>query len=122
MLMASSMGTQKARDLKSGSGSFDIDEFVRKLVRFMGGAALADMPVEEEGEDELTDEPMDWEKIGRKALAKSNRVPVTSFMCVTSNKCRSSLVLILPFQVRTTICRAEEEGSCKTCQIREEQR
>ena len=33
LLMASTMGAQKARTMKSGSGLFDIDDFVAKLVK-----------------------------------------------------------------------------------------
>ncbi|KAF8893982.1 Nse4 C-terminal-domain-containing protein [Infundibulicybe gibba] len=66
LLVASSMGAQKARAMKSGSGAFDIDEFVSKLSTFMGGHKTGDF--------------LDWEKIGRKALAKSRRVPVMGFM------------------------------------------
>jgi hypothetical protein len=75
------MGAQKARTMKSGSGTFDVDEFVSKLITFMGGRRtlegqdLDDSDVEQDGEA-----PLDWEKAGRKALAKSRRVPVLSFM------------------------------------------
>lgn len=82
LLMASSIGAQKARAMKSGSGSFDVDDFVSKLVSFMGGhkqleESSADSDV---GEVEDTDTPLDWDRIGRKALAKSRRVPVMGFM------------------------------------------
>lgn len=81
--MASSMGAQKARAMKSGSGVFDIDEFISKLVTFMGGRKpLVDdhSANESDMEGEGDDAPIDWEKIGRKALAKSRRVPVMGFM------------------------------------------
>lgn len=83
LLMASSMGAQKARAMKSGSGAFDVDEFISKLVIFMGGrkSLVEDHSAHgsdaEEGDGEAA---MDWEKIGRKALAKSRRVPVMGFM------------------------------------------
>lgn len=81
--MASSMGAQKARAMKSGSGAFDLDEFVSKLVTFMGGRkSLGDhaedgSDVEDAGDG---DNPLNWEKLGRKALAKSRRVPAMGFM------------------------------------------
>lgn len=83
--MASSMGAQKARAMKSGSGAFDLEEFVSKLVTFMGGRkSLEDHPADgsdmEDGDD--GDAPLNWEKIGRKALAKSRRVPAMGFMLV----------------------------------------
>lgn len=83
LLMASNMGAQKARAMKSGSGAFDVDEFVSKLITFMGGRK----PLEEslpqdsdDGEDGDGEAPLDWDRIGRKALAKSRRVPVMGFM------------------------------------------
>jgi hypothetical protein len=69
--------------MKSGSGAFDIDEFVSRLVTFMGGRrSLGDHSANEsDAENEGGQEGvMDWEKIGRKALAKSRRVPAMGFM------------------------------------------
>lgn len=73
----------KARAMKSGQGAFDIDDFVSKLITYMGGnktmdERLPDADDIEDGDD--GDSPLDWDKIGRKALAKSRRVPVTDFM------------------------------------------
>ncbi|KAJ6500013.1 Nse4 C-terminal-domain-containing protein [Mycena vitilis] len=80
LLMASNMGAQKARAMKSGSGSFDIDDFVAKLVTFMGGAGQLDVD-DFDGEDaEGNGAPLQWDRIGRKALAKSRRVPAMGFM------------------------------------------
>jgi hypothetical protein len=80
--MASSMGAQKARAMKSGSGAFDVDEFISKLITFMGGRKALVEDQSENGSDaeEDSEAAMDWEKIGRKALAKSRRVPVMGFM------------------------------------------
>jgi hypothetical protein len=86
LLMASNVGAAKARAMKSGPAAFDVDDFVSKLVAFMGGRA----PLQEDaregsdfgGADVDDDTPLDWEKIGRKALAKSRRVPVIDFMLV----------------------------------------
>jgi hypothetical protein len=81
--MASTVGAQKARAMKSGGGTFDVDDFLSKLITFMGGRK----PVEDqmpEGSDiddvDDGDAPLDWERIGRKALSKSRRVPVMDFM------------------------------------------
>lgn len=102
------MHAAKARAMKAGAGAFDVDDFVSKLITFMGGrrgggagpkdreqhpaaaaAAIAaqgeqeDAYEDDEDEDEdEDDEPLNWERIGRKALAKSRRVPVMDFMCV----------------------------------------
>lgn len=92
------MHAAKARAMKAGAGAFDIDDFVSKLITFMGGRRAGgaggpkDRPAQDEEasvdvdeddeEDEEDDEPLNWERIGRKALAKSRRVPVMDFMCV----------------------------------------
>ncbi|KIM40209.1 hypothetical protein M413DRAFT_446375 [Hebeloma cylindrosporum] len=83
LLMASNMGAQKARAMKSGSGAFDVDDFVSKLLQFMGGQksledALPDDSDAEDLEDNLS--PLNWERIGRKAMAKSRRAPALNFM------------------------------------------
>ena len=94
------MHAAKARAMKAGTGAFDIDDFVSKLITFMGGrrgggAGPKDHPSrgeddnygeeddddDDEGDD---DQPLDWEKIGRKALAKSRRVPLMDFMCMVA--------------------------------------
>ena len=92
------MHAAKARAMKAGAGAFDVDDFVSKLITFMGGrrgeagqpkdraSGGTDEEEEEEEEDyDGDDQPLDWEKIGRKALAKSRRVPVMDFMCVASH-------------------------------------
>lgn len=93
------MHAAKARAMKAGAGAFDVDDFVSKLITFMGGrrgggpgpkdrnhpaaqGEEADAYEDDEDEDEEDDEPLNWERIGRKALAKSRRVPVMDFMCV----------------------------------------
>ena len=68
------MGAAKARAMKAGGGAFDVDDFVAKLLSYMGGGAGA-----VDGSQDAA--PLDWEKIGRKAMAKSRRVPAMDFMC-----------------------------------------
>ncbi|KAF9012435.1 Nse4 C-terminal-domain-containing protein [Cyathus striatus] len=83
LLMASNMGAQKARAMKSGSGVFDIDDFVSKLITYMGGRKPVEDAAPENSDEEDAadgDATLDWDRIGRKALAKSRRVPVTGFM------------------------------------------
>jgi hypothetical protein len=97
LLTASNMHAAKARAMKAGAGAFDIDDFVSKLITFMGGRRAggaggpkdrpvqdeeASVDVDDEEDDDEDDEPLNWERIGRKALAKSRRVPVMDFMCV----------------------------------------
>lgn len=81
----SAISAQKARAMKLGSAAFDIDDFVARLVTFMGGCQhLEDAWDADDGDAHERDEeaPLDWERIARKVLAKSRRVPVTGFMCV----------------------------------------
>lgn len=76
----SSISAQMARAMKLGSGAFDMDDFVNKLISFMGGRQRLEEN-EDGSEIEVEEETtLDWDKIGRKALAKSRRVPVTHFM------------------------------------------
>ncbi|TEB38361.1 hypothetical protein FA13DRAFT_1726028 [Coprinellus micaceus] len=82
LLLASNVGAAKAQAMKSGTGTFDVDDFVAKLVSYMGGKKnLNEEDIEKhmDGED-MTDVALDWAKIGRKALAKSRRVPAMGFM------------------------------------------
>jgi hypothetical protein len=83
--MASDMGAQKARAMKSGSGAFDVDDFVSKLLQFIGGQKTLEdsLPQDSDGEDlEENLSPLNWERIGRKVMAKSHRAPALNFMYV----------------------------------------
>ncbi|KAL0578765.1 hypothetical protein V5O48_003263, partial [Marasmius crinis-equi] len=80
LLRLATTAHQNARNLKSGSGAFDIDDYVSRLITFMGGRKI-DKRNHNFDDDESEDEsPLEWEKIGRKVLAKSRRVPVVGFM------------------------------------------
>ncbi len=74
----------KARAMKSGSGAFDVDDFVARLITYMGGrkplTPVGDNEEEDTSEYDAGGAPLDWERIGRRALAKSKRVPVMDFM------------------------------------------
>ncbi|KAJ3724630.1 Nse4 C-terminal-domain-containing protein [Lentinula raphanica] len=81
LLQLTASHAQMARTLKSGSGAFDMDEYLSKLVTFMGGHKLDNHdPDDPDAEDALLDAPLEWDLIGRRALAKSRRVPVVGFM------------------------------------------
>lgn len=80
--MASNMSAMKARAMKSGAGAFDTEEFVSKLLVFMGGRKNLEI-LDDEDEYEATPgkgAPLKWSKVGIKALAKSRRVPAMDFM------------------------------------------
>lgn len=84
LLIASTMGAQKARAMKSGGSAFDVDDFVSKLITFMGGRKTLEEHLPDDSDIENDEDgaaPLDWDKIGRKALGKSRRVPVMDFMC-----------------------------------------
>ncbi|KAG6378254.1 Nse4 C-terminal-domain-containing protein [Boletus reticuloceps] len=107
----SSIGAQKARAMKLGSAAFDMDDFVSKLITFMGGKHRFE---DEEGEEmEVVEEgTLDWDKIGRMALAKSRRVPVTGFMYPPSVVPRW-FGLLIDFQVRPSSIEQKKRGPIK---------
>lgn len=71
-----------------------MDDFVSKLISYMGGRQRFED--EEENEMEVEEEgTLDWDKIGRKALAKSRRVPVTGFMYRFPPFCLPTLLIDL---------------------------
>lgn len=79
LVMASNLSALKARSMKTTAGAFDVEDFIEKLISFMGGNQATGEPAEEGVEMDDT-APLKWDKIGRKALAKSRRVPVMDFM------------------------------------------
>ena len=87
LLHISNFGAARARAMKSGSGAFDVDDFVARLITYMGGrkplSPVGDEEEEDTSEYDAGGAPLDWERIGRRALAKSKRVPVMDFMCVS---------------------------------------
>lgn len=87
LLRVATMGAQKARAMKSSAGAFDTDDFVSKLITFMGGRRQLLQRDDDDDDAEVEvdegDETLDWDRIGRKAMAKSLRVPIMDFMCVS---------------------------------------
>ncbi|TFL04824.1 Nse4 C-terminal-domain-containing protein [Pterulicium gracile] len=81
LLHASAISSEKARSMKSSSGAFDVDDFISRLINFMGGNKSMDSELPDESDaSEDGGMPLDWERLGRKALAKSRRVPTMDFM------------------------------------------
>ncbi|KZT01901.1 uncharacterized protein LAESUDRAFT_730800 [Laetiporus sulphureus 93-53] len=84
LLQATQAGVRRARAMKSGAGAFDVDDFVGRLITFMGGrkaeAALPEDSESEAEDDEYSGGPLDWERVGRRALAHSHRVAAMDFM------------------------------------------
>jgi non-structural maintenance of chromosomes element 4 len=79
LVMASNMSAIKARSMKTTAGAFDVEDFIEKLISFMGGNQATEEPTEDGVEVDNT-ASLKWDKIGRKALAKSRRSPVMDFM------------------------------------------
>ncbi|KAJ3539003.1 hypothetical protein NM688_g6431 [Phlebia brevispora] len=82
ILVKASMESAKlARAMRSGNSAFDVDDFISRLITFMGGRANPE--VADDDEDEYHDDdtaPLTWERIGWKVVAKSHRVPAMDFM------------------------------------------
>ncbi|EJF56923.1 hypothetical protein DICSQDRAFT_163640 [Dichomitus squalens LYAD-421 SS1] len=101
LVQISQIGAAKARAMKSGSGAFDTDDFVARLITYMGGRKPTSSVDLDDDDDEYGEAydgaggaPLDWERIGRRALGKSRRVPAMDFMCVLS--CLLLLLLLSP--------------------------
>lgn len=107
LILASDMGAAKAKAMKNDGSGFDVDDFLSKLVTYMGGrkgginrhregSEELEQEEEEEEDDDDDDSPLDWEKTGQLALAKSHRVPAMDFMRVdyASNSCVFANVLV----------------------------
>uniref|UniRef100_A0A8H7Y965 Non-structural maintenance of chromosomes element 4 n=1 Tax=Psilocybe cubensis TaxID=181762 RepID=A0A8H7Y965_PSICU len=86
-VMATSIGAQKARAMKSGTGTFNVDNFITSLVRYMGRSDSENLQLDDSDSDDdgHFGPALDWDGIGRKCMAKSRRVPATGFMYVLLN-------------------------------------
>ncbi|KAJ7038930.1 Nse4 C-terminal-domain-containing protein [Mycena alexandri] len=73
--------SRTARALRFGTGTFNIDDFVTRLITFMGGYKPPEEITSDASDlEEEDDSPLDWAKVGRRALARSRRVPAAGFM------------------------------------------
>ncbi|GJJ12606.1 hypothetical protein Clacol_006849 [Clathrus columnatus] len=89
LMIASDMGAAKAKAMKNDGGGFDVDDFVAKLVTFMGGRTVGtrarndeDFVVDDDDDDDddSNGDMLNWERIGRLAMSKTRKVPVIGFM------------------------------------------
>ncbi|CAG8498434.1 10676_t:CDS:2 [Paraglomus occultum] len=71
LVLSGDLGVQKARLMRVDSNAFDIDDYVAKLVTFMGGRQYDD-------EDESP--KLDWKALGKVAARYTDRVPTMDFM------------------------------------------
>lgn len=104
MLQNAEMGAAMARAMKHDIEAFDVDDYLAKLVTFLGGSgAPLDLTLDEDddggggpagvgrvnsGRDMLADEDdssmLSWERIGKRAFGWSRRAACMDFMCVSS--------------------------------------
>ena len=80
LLTTSDLGVAKARQMRSDLGNFDKEEYIACLVKFLGGFNSTKAADDGEYEDEDGGLPSKWEDLGRRAMAKSRKVPIMDFM------------------------------------------
>jgi non-structural maintenance of chromosomes element 4 len=75
LVTTSELAKTKARNMSLGDAAFNIDEYVSKLVSFMGGQHYTQATQNVDRGD-----TMDWAAIGRVAMRISRRPPTIDFM------------------------------------------
>ncbi|KAF7373797.1 Non-structural maintenance of chromosomes element 4 [Mycena sanguinolenta] len=81
LVKTSTTSSRYARALKLGTGPFDVEDFVTRMIIFMGGYKPPEDISSDASDIEADDDAyLDWAKIGRRILAKSRRVPAMGFM------------------------------------------
>ncbi|KAJ7865548.1 Nse4 C-terminal-domain-containing protein [Mycena leptocephala] len=80
LVKTSTTNIRDVRALQFGTGPFDVEDFVIRLITFMGGHKPPEHVSPEDSDIEEDDSPLDWGKVGRRTLAKSRRVPAMGFM------------------------------------------
>lgn len=93
LMAVSDAGALKARQMKLDANAFDTDDFLAKLVLFMGGRVgaggnngkgRAQATQEDDDEDEDDDGGLKWDRVGRVLAGHSRRPPTMDLMCVRS--------------------------------------
>ena len=74
LIVQSEMSAAKARSMKIDGDTFDMDEFLNKVINYGGGFNL--------DEDRYDNLNLNWYNIGEAALNHTRRVPVMDFMYV----------------------------------------
>lgn len=80
MTNLSEMAALKARNLKHSVGGFDVEDFLAKLVTFMGGQEGGGAVADDDDDEDTNEGLLQWEKIGYMALKRSHRVTGVNFM------------------------------------------
>jgi hypothetical protein len=93
LLQNSEMGAAMARAMKHDAGAFDVDDYLAKILVFLGGAnaGVADDEFDEREEDAS----LNWGRIGPKVLKHSRRAVCMDFMCVHLRRSASPLGLFV---------------------------
>jgi hypothetical protein len=77
LVTTSDLAKLKARNMKLGDAAFNVDEYVAKLVSFMGGRHRRRRAVPQDDEDV---DSMDWAGLGRLSMGICRRAPTIEFM------------------------------------------
>ena len=79
--------------MRAGLGGFDIDDLVGAFFAYMGGFR----PEDDDGDGDFEEKSsLEWEKIGKLAMAKSRRVPAMDFMYVTIPQSICDILYLYP--------------------------
>jgi len=77
LLQNSEMSAAMARAMKHDAGAFDVDDYLAKILVFLGGANAG---VADDEFDELEDASLTWGRIGSRVLRHSRRAVCIDFM------------------------------------------
>jgi len=79
LLQNSEMGAAMARAMKHDAGAFDVDDYLAKLLVFLGGAN-AGVAEDNEFDEREEDAALNWGRIGANVLKHSRRAVCMDFM------------------------------------------
>jgi non-structural maintenance of chromosomes element 4 len=72
LVTASDLAKQKARNIELGDAAFNVDEYITKLIEYMGGRTNID--------GEPNENALDWAKLGKLAMGICRRPPTIGFI------------------------------------------
>ena len=84
LIVQSEMSAAKARSMKIDGDTFDMDEFLNKVINYGGGFNLDEDVGDDDDDDRYDNLNLNWYNIGEAALNHTRRVPVMDFMYVKS--------------------------------------
>ena len=82
LIVQSEMSAAKARSMKIDGDTFDMDEFLNKVINYGGGFNLDEDVGDDDDDDRYDNLNLNWYNIGEAALNHTRRVPVMDFMYV----------------------------------------